>query len=422
MIDSVLNAAVRPGEYSSRMGGRLGGRHLGVIPMVIAGIFVVLLLGGILWGASSRFQSGEEEAINGASVSTSARPSYELPRLLDENDLDLEGYIPGKPDIAAYDPDVMVAPAVSDALKAQREYVQQQRMRELQNRTLGQESSPSVSTSELKVSRETETAGPPLTGPSLTESPLTGSSLNADIPPDSTRSPTLEALLAEARSRPQADPGGQAGKIRFLNESDQKAWLPHIRQADLGRYTLKTGAVIPGVLISGLNSDLPGNAIAQVSQNVYDSATGQHLLIPQGSKLYGTYDSRISYGQNRALVVWERILFPDASTLALDRMQGVDVSGYSGFKDKVNNHYLKLFGQTFLLSAIQALPAQISDTPTASGADDEFSKIAAVNYSRMGEKLIDRNLSIQPTIRIRPGYPFLIMVNKDMLFQRAYGA
>ena len=408
MIDSVLNAAIRPGAYNSR----LGGRHLGVIPMVIAGIFVALLIGGIFWGAASRFQSGGEEAISGARVSTGARPSYELPKLLDGNDLDLEGYIPEKPDIAAYDPEVMVAPPVSNALKARREYVQQQRMRELQNRTLGQESSPSVSTSELKVSKETETAGPP----------LTGSSLNEDISPDSTWSPTLEALLAEARSRPQADPGGQAGKIRFLKEPEQKAWLPHIRQADLGRYTLKTGAVIPGVLISGLNSDLPGNAIAQVSQNVYDSATGQHLLIPQGSKLYGTYDSRVSYGQNRALVVWERILFPDASTLALDRMQGVDVSGYSGFKDKVNNHYLKLFGQTFLLSAIQALPAQLSDTPTGAGADDEFGKIAAANYSRMGEKLIDRNLSIQPTIRIRPGYPFLIMVNRDMLFRRAYGA
>ena len=225
MIDSVLNAAVRPGEYSSRMGGR----HLGAIPMVIAGIFVALLIGGILWGASSRFQSGEEEAINGARVSTGARPSYELPKLLDENDLGLEGYIPEEPDIAAYDPDIMVAAPISDALKAQREYVQQQRMRELQNRTLGQESSPSVSTSELKVSRETETSGSSLTGSSLT-----GSSLNADIPPDSTRSPILDALLAEARSRPQADPGGQAGKIRFLKEPDQKAWLPHIRQAGFG--------------------------------------------------------------------------------------------------------------------------------------------------------------------------------------------
>ncbi len=407
MIDSVLDAAVRPGAY----GGRLGGRHLGAIPMVIAGIFVVLLIGGILWGASSRFQPGEEEAINSARVSTGARPSYQLPKLLDGNDLDIEGYIPEKPDSAEHDPDVMVAPPISDALRAQREYLQQQRMRELQNRTLGRESSPSVSTSELKVSKETETA----------ESPLTGSSLNTDISPGPARSPTLEALLAEAGSRPQDDPGGQAGKIRFLKEPDQKAWLPHTRQADLGRFTLKTGAVIPGVLISGLNSDLPGNAIAQVSQNVYDSATGQHLLIPQGAKLYGTYDSRVSYGQNRALVVWERIIFPDAGTLELDRMQGADVSGYSGFRDKVNNHYLRTFGQTFLLSAIQALPAQISDTPTGAGADDEFSKTTAANASAMGGKLIDRNLSIQPTIRIRPGYPFLIMVNRDILFPGAYG-
>lgn len=136
--------------------------------------------------------------------------------------------------------------------------------------------------------------------------------------------------------------------------------------------------------------------------------------------MYGTYDSRISYGQNRALVAWDRIIFPDASTLELGRMQGSDGSGYSGFRDQVRNHYLKLFGQTFLLSAIQALPAQMSDTPGSARADDEFGKIAAANYSKMGEKLIDRNLSIQPSIRIRPGYRFTIVVNRDILFTGAY--
>ncbi len=406
MIDSVLSASVRPGTYSHR----LGGRHLGAVPMVIAGIFGVLLVGGLLWGALSRFQSGDEKAISDARVGTSARPSYELPKLLDENDNDLAGDIPEEPDSGAHDSAVIFVPPVSSALKAQREYLQQQRMRELQNRTLGQESSPSVSTSELKISYDTEIAG----------SPSAGSSLDTDVSPGSTRSRTLEALLAEAGSRPQADPGGQAGKISFLKEPDQEAWLPHIRQPDLGRHTLKTGTVIPGILVTGLNSDLPGALIGQVSQNVYDTATGRHLLIPQGAKLYGTYDSRISYGQNRALVAWDRIIFPDASTLELGRMQGSDGSGTSGFKDQVQNHYLKLFGQTFLLSAIQALPAQISDTPTTIGADDEFGKIAAANYSKMGEKLIDKNLSIQPTIRIRPGYPFTIVVNRDILFTGAY--
>ncbi len=378
--------------------------------MVIAGIFVVLLVGGMLWGALSRFQSGDENAISDARVGTSARPSYELPKLLDENDIDLAGRIPGDPDSAAHDSGIIAVPPVSRALKAQREYLQQQRMRELQNRTLGQESSPSVSTTELNVSGDTETTGPP----------LAGSSLDTVISPDSIRNRTLEALLAEAGGRSQDDPGGQAGKIDFLREPDQKAWSPHIRQADLGRYTLKTGTVIPGILVTGLNSDLPGVLIGQVSQNVYDTATGLHLLIPQGAKLYGTYDSRISYGQNRALVAWDRIIFPDASTLELGRMQGSDVSGYSGFSDQVRNHYLKLFGQTFLLSAIQALPMQLSDTPGSTQADDEFGKIAATNYSKMGEKLIDRNLSIQPTIRIRPGYRFTIVVNRDILFTEAY--
>ena len=208
MIDSVLNAAVRPGEYSSR----LGGRHLGAVPMVIAGIFVVLLIGGIFWGAASRFQSGGEEAISGARVSTGARPSYELPKLLDGNDSDLEGYIPEKPDIAAYDPEVMVAPPVSNALKARREYVQQQRMRELQNRTLGQESSPSVSTSELKVSRDTETAGSPLTGSSLTGPPL-----NEDISPDSTRSPILDSIAGGSQESSAGRPGW-AGRKNPLSE------------------------------------------------------------------------------------------------------------------------------------------------------------------------------------------------------------
>ncbi len=407
MVDSVLHAAVRPGAYS-----QLGGRHLGVIPMVIAGVFGALLVGGLLWGALSRFQSDDEQALSDARPGTSARPSYELPKLLEENETGLADDIPGQSGFAAPDSGVVVVPPVSSALKAQREYLQQQRMRELQNRTLGQESSPAVSTAELNIPEDSRTA--------TSEPPLAGSSLDADLSPDSIRGRALEALLARAGSLSPVESDGQAGKIDFLRESEQKAWLPHIRQTDQGRYTLKTGTVIPGILITGLNSDLPGALLGQVSQNVYDTATGQHLLIPQGAKLYGTYDSRISYGQNRALVAWERIIFPDASTLELGRMQGSDLSGASGFKDQVQNHYLKLFGQTFLLSAIQALPAQIADTPTSTQADDEFGKIAAANYSKMGEKLIDRNLSIQPTIRIRPGYPFTVVVNRDILFAGAY--
>ncbi len=407
MVDSVLSATVRPGVYGSRSGGR----HLGAIPIIIAGIFALLLVGGLLWGALSRFQSDHETTTDDARVGTSARPSYELPALLDESDIDLAGSVPAQPDAAAPKPGVMVAPLVSGALRAQREYLQQQRMRELQNRTLGQESSPAVSTAELKISKETDTAESPM---AVTDA------VNTDISPHPSRIGVVRELLAEASKRLAVEPDGHAGKIAFLREPDQAAWLPHTRQADLGRYTLKTGAVIPAILVSGLNSDLPGVLIGQVSRNVYDTATGRHLLIPQGARLYGTYDSRIRYGESRALVAWDRIVFPDASTLELGRMQGSDISGYSGFEDQVENHYLKLFGQTFLLSAIQALPERISNTTEATPSEDQFGKIAAANYSKMGEKLIDRNLSIQPTIRIRPGYPFTIVVNRDILFTETY--
>ena len=398
MIDSVLSSAIRPGAYSSW----LGGRHLGVIPMVIAGIFVVLLIGGIFWGAMSRLENATDNEQSEALSGTTARPTTSFGDLF-ENDHPQPEPVPEPEPVAERQP----VPPVDGALKAQREYRQQQRMRELQNRALGKESSIIIATTTLRDDP----------APNGREEPVPVSPAGA--PPGNPTAPNA-ARLAELVAGARADtPSAHDQRLAFLKEPAQKAWLPHIRQPDLSRYTLKTGAVIPGILVTGMNSDLPGHVIAQVSQNVYDTATGQHLLIPQGSKLYGTYDSRVSYGQNRALVAWDRIIFPDASTLELGRMQGSDGSGYSGFKDQVNNHYLKLFGQTLLLSAIQTLPAQISGTSQTAG-DDEFARITATNTSKLGEKLIDRNLSIQPTIRIRPGYPFTIVVNRDILFTGAY--
>src|SRR5690606_38200477 len=117
---------------------------------------------------------------------------------------------------------------------------------------------------------------------------------------------------------------------------------------------LKRGSVIPASLITGINSDLPGRIIAQVSQNVFDSATGHNLLIPQGAKLFGRYDSNISFGQRRVLVVWTDIVFPDGSTLQIAGMAGADAAGFSGFTDKVNNHYVRTFGSAVLVALIGA--------------------------------------------------------------------
>ena len=112
----------------------------------------------------------------------------------------------------------------------------------------------------------------------------------------------------------------------------------------------RLGRSSPGVMLTGVNSDLPGALIAQVSQNVYDTAHGAHLLIPQGSKLYGVYDSRVVYGQSRVLVAWNRLIFPDGSAVTLGAMPGADMSGYSGFHDQVDNHYWRIFGSAVLMS------------------------------------------------------------------------
>ena len=401
MNDAILDAGTRPGGRKITVPGRF----LGNTPAVIGGVFALLLIGGIMWGAVWRMESGQRiETVESVTDST-PRASNSLGEFLEEAEPAPEPEPETEPELVTA---IALPPLISEAEQAQRDFMQQQKMLELQNRTMGKDSSILISTSGIRTNEQQRSE--PGQTPASTGNQQRGVSeiLN----------PALAALVADASQGAVSD---QEGKLEFLEEVDRSAWLPHTPQTDLGPLTLKTGTVIPGVLISGLNSDLPGNVIAQVSQNVYDSATGRYLLIPQGAKMYGTYDSRVNYGQNRALVVWERIIFPDASTLEIDRMQGVDVSGQSGYKDKVNNHYWRTFGQLFLLSAIQAAPGKISGTSTTSG-DDEFSRIIAANMSAMGEKLTERNLSIQPTIRIRPGYQFLIMVNKDMLFRRVYGA
>lgn len=213
---------------------------------------------------------------------------------------------------------------------------------------------------------------------------------------------------------------GQPQKRAFLSESlDAETYLGRERKAALAPdVEIKAGTVIPGVMISGINSDLPGQIIGQVRQAVYDSATGKNLLIPPGARLVGTYDSGITLGQSRALVVWQRIIYPDGSSLSLDNMTGADKSGYAGFSDKVNNHYGKLFGSAIFLSAFSA-GVQLSQPQASNGenysAAQTISGALGQQLGQLGMKMAERNMDIQPTIEIRPGYQFNIMVNKDII-------
>ncbi len=172
-------------------------------------------------------------------------------------------------------------------------------------------------------------------------------------------------------------------------------------------------------MISGIHSDLPGVITAQVAQYVWDTATGKHILIPQGTKLFGTYDSSVAFGQHRVLVAWTRLIFPDASTLALQSMPGADQAGYAGFKDKVDRHLLRIFGSAILLSAIGA-GFQMSQ-PDASGETPSAQQQAAAQLgqelAQVSREQIRREMDVQPTLVIRPGYRFNVMVNRDVILE-----
>lgn len=211
---------------------------------------------------------------------------------------------------------------------------------------------------------------------------------------------------------------GQAAKRAFLRARPQDGNASPARRTHLvSPYEIKAGTVIPAVMIGGINSDLPGQIIGQVAEHVYDTKTGQHLLIPQGSKLVGTYDNAVTMGQSRVLVAWTRIIFPDASSFDLNMMPGADQGGYAGFHDKVDNHYGRIFGSALLLSAFSA-GIQLSQ-PQARGFENEnegqtVAGAVGQQLGQTGSEVIRRNLRIQPTLEIRPGYRFNVTVTKDL--------
>jgi type IV secretory pathway VirB10-like protein len=211
----------------------------------------------------------------------------------------------------------------------------------------------------------------------------------------------------------------QDGKQGFLKKGDpQDDYLENSKTKPRSVYEVKAGSYIPAALITGINSDLPGSVNAQVTDNVYDTVTGNYLLIPQGSKLVGEYNSSLTFGQKRVQVVWNRIIFPDGQSLDLEKMQGVDISGFSGFHDKVDNHYLRIYGNAVLLSLMGA-GYDILNQKAEQSTDPRETVAAAV-----GQKLADvsggtlqKNMDVQPTLIIDQGYKFKVIVMKDMVLE-----
>ncbi len=210
---------------------------------------------------------------------------------------------------------------------------------------------------------------------------------------------------------------GQGDRWRL----DSKPEPPH------SPYELRAGFVIPGTLISGINSQLPGQIMAQTSQDVFDTATGKYKLFPQGSRLVGTYSSEVAYGQARVLVAWQRIVFPDGKAMDIGAMPGADGAGFAGFKDQVDNHYVRIFGSALLMSAITAGVAysqqnQNTGSLYAPNAQSTLSSALGQQLGQATVQMISKNMNIAPTLEIRPGYRFNILVTKDLTLSKPYEA
>ncbi|MDR1310047.1 MAG: conjugal transfer protein TrbI [Deltaproteobacteria bacterium] len=223
------------------------------------------------------------------------------------------------------------------------------------------------------------------------------------------------------------DPAADVDKEGFFRRNETAGWMsPHAREPG-HPYEVKTGSVIPGVMVTGIVSDLPGNLVAQVSQNVFDTATGRFLLIPQGTRLYGVYDSRVVHGQERVLVAWNRLIFPDGSSVTLGAMPGADMGGLAGFRDSVDNHYPRIFGSAILMSLITGGVAYAMDgangqeTPAGgTSMRDEMTSALGAQLGQTTLRLLEKNLSVKPTLGVRPGYRFNVMTTKDVVFRAPY--
>jgi type IV secretory pathway VirB10-like protein len=240
--------------------------------------------------------------------------------------------------------------------------------------------------------------------------------------PDRTREKSDSELLAlatragdaSARRSPDANANFQDRKIAFADSrADDDIYNPHGIESPASPFQLMAGSLISASLVTGINSDLPGTVIAQVTQPVYDSISGNHLLIPQGSRLIGRYQSEISFGQSRALLVWDRILFPDGRSIRISE-PGADTAGAAGLSDRTDNHWNKVLAAAGL-ATILGMGAEF-------GKDDDGLERAirrgfGDSISDAGQRVVDRNLAIQPTLRIRPGWPVRILVTRDIIFE-----
>ncbi|MBB3302829.1 type IV secretion system protein VirB10 [Rhizobium sp. BK077] len=415
---------------SSQADDQNGMRRLNRLPIIIAIIVIVLFVGVVVIGLSLRGLSFNHGDIEGASNSPATSFGDQLKRGV------TDGIIGDPEKREVFQPTPVVAekkekqePVVErqptdrqdrrQRLESEEEWkarlkreqdeqymreAQRQRMARLQARATALDSPLKVHIGDVeKVTSTNDTGRQPTNVAANSASDLYATALKS-------------GLMGQ-----NVDQNGQTSKEDFFNQDIKDlGYLPNQVVPQMSPYELKRGSVIPATLITGLNSDLPGRLTAQVSQNVYDSATGYRLLIPQGAKLFGRYDSKVSFGQERVLVVWTDLIFPNGSTLQIGGMAGTDAEGYGGFQDKVDRHLWRTFGSAALVAIIgtgidMSMP-ESSTLATQDTASDAARRNFAESFGRVAEETISKNLNVQPTVRIRPGYKFNVLVDQDIIF------
>jgi type IV secretion system protein VirB10 len=207
----------------------------------------------------------------------------------------------------------------------------------------------------------------------------------------------------------------QDRKTAFLNAAtDRRTISPDRLQGKASSYVVQSGTVIPAALITGIRSDLPGQITAQVTEAVYDSPTGKYLLIPQGARLIGQYDSSVAFGQSRVLLVWTRIIMPDGMSIVLERQPGADTQGYAGLEDGVDYHWWEL-AKAAVLSTILSVGAEAGTSDSENNLAQAIRMGASNSINQTGQQIVQRQLNIQPTLTIRPGFPVRVIVTRDLV-------
>jgi type IV secretion system protein TrbI len=239
-------------------------------------------------------------------------------------------------------------------------------------------------------------------------------------PAEAAAAPAAETKTAPGQGEAAPlDPGAllnmQDRKLAFVNGAvDRKTVSPDHLENPVSRYVVQAGSVIAAALITGMRSDLPGEVTAQVTENVYDSPTGRYLVIPQGAKLIGTYDSQVAFGQDRLLLVWTRLILPNGGSIVLERQPAADRQGFNGLEDEVDQHWGRLF-MGAALSTVIGIGTELGSNANDSAIASALRQGSSNSLSQTGQQITQRNLNIQPTLTIRPGFPVRVIINRDLV-------